>query len=456
MKIYNNIRLLGLIIILITTLFSANSCKDEDNASAPISIVNVYLEDLNSPVQDRLVTFARLGQTIRLEGSGFTGLKKIYINGYDTYFNPVFVTDNNVIFSISGKTPTMEANADERNTIRLVKDASSFMQTFTIKAALPEITSISHTLPAAGDSITIYGSGLTEISQIVFPGDVVVSSNIISDEKGTYCKVAVPAGLTEQGSIYVEGSNGGVYSPAYFNCNKCVILNFDGVGHHSSWGSTDGMITDSDLESGVVTGYPVASQGLYCAHRPSRIASFGASKNRCSEVWTSGSDATDNWRTYLTPYIPANTPVSDFAFQFDIYVPEVWNNTGFLKITIANDMNGGEWSKTCYNYVPWIVNGIQVPFKTQGWTTVTIPFSMFYAFSSTTTKYTFEDVIAYREAASNKNFGIMFENSDIKLSDITGKDTDATIFPSSVTSINVYTDNWRVVPLKPEKTYSDF
>lgn len=96
-----------------------------------------------------------------------------------------------------------------------------------------------------------------------------------------------------------------------------------------------------------------------------------------------------------------------------------------------------------------------VPFSTKGWVTVTIPLNKFYAFSSTDQAYTFENVLAYREAATWQNFGFFFENSDFKLSNITKNDADETEFVSSATSVKVYTDNWRVVSLvKPE--YSDF
>ena len=96
-----------------------------------------------------------------------------------------------------------------------------------------------------------------------------------------------------------------------------------------------------------------------------------------------------------------------------------------------------------------------VPFSTTGWVTVTIPFNKFYAFSATTTAFTFENVLAYREGASWQNFGMFFENSDFKLSNITGVETDETEFVSSATSVKVYTGNWRVVPLE-QPTYSDF
>jgi hypothetical protein len=459
-KIFSNNKfwLISLLIGLFAASITFIGCKSNDySATAPISVNAVYLENAKSDVPDRLVTFVRLGSAIRIEGTGFSGLKKVYINGYDTYFNPSFVTDNSMLISVSGYTPTIDAASGTRNTIRFVKDGTEFTYSFEIRSAAPSITSISNTLPAAGDTITIYGTGLTEISKITFPGSVVVSQGIISDKLGTYCKVVIPAGLTKSGSILVQGSNGGAYSPAYFYCKSGVILNFDDIGSQGywSWTSTGSMINNTDLESAAVVGAPVASQGKYCAHRPSRIAQFPAAKNRISEVWTSGSGTTDDWRTYLTSLVPTTTAVSNFAFQFDIYVPNEWNNTGFLKICLMNNFNGGEWSGTCYNYVPWIVNGVTTPFKTKGWVTVTIPFSNFYAFSSTSTTYTFEDVITAREKATYKNFGIYFENSDIKLSTITGKTTDTTVFTSSATSVSVYTDNWRIVPLT-QPTYSDY
>lgn len=451
------IKLSRILFIIVILGLGLSSCTDDNTASASISVNAVYLENASSTVTDREVTFCRLGQIVRIQGSGFEGLKKLYVNGYETYFNPAFVTDKNIIFTVSGDTPIMEASASERNTIRFVKDDTEYTYTFDIRSAAPTITSISNTLPGAGDTITIYGSGLTEISSITFPGDVTVTDGIVSAENGSYCKVAIPEGLTEGGSLLVIGSNGGVYSPAYFNRHDCVILDFDATGSQGYWGwsATGSMINASDLESGVVTGFPVASQGNYCAHHPSRQADFPAAKNRCSEVWTSGGGTTDDWRTYLTGIIPVTTPVSQVAFQFDIYVPSEWNNSGFLKICLYNSFNGGEWSGKCYNYVPWIVNSVSKAFKTDGWVTVTIPFSYFYAFSSTSTVYTFEDVIAARESVTYKNFGIYFENSDITLSNVTGKATDTTVLPSSATSVSVYTDNWRVVPLT-QPSYSDF
>lgn len=441
--------------LLASLLFT--SCDDDDDlsGSTPIVVNAIYLQNAQSTVPDREVEFIRLGQVMRIEGSGFTGLRRVYINGYNTYFNPVYVTDNSMLVQVGRNTPTSDADDNVRNTIRFVKTGVEKVHQFEIRAAAPTITSVSHTLPKAGETITIYGTGLVEIERVVFPGNVVVTEGIIDDEDGKFVVVTVPAGLTQGGSILVEGANGGAYSPAYFNYRKGVILDFDGTGQQGFWGwsETGSMINADDLESAVV-GTGNVSQGNYVPHRPSRLAQFSPAANRRSEVWTAGNDV-DDWRRDLASHIDPATPVSQVAFQFDIFVPDVWVNTGYLKILLFNSYNGGEWSGNVYNYVPWIDGKEVVPFQTEGWITVTVPFNKFYAFSAADGNFTFEDVLVAREGAQWKNFGIFFENSDFKLSDVTRNNSDTQEFASSATSVRVYTDNWRVVPLETPE-FSDF
>jgi hypothetical protein len=454
MRTFNNIWLL-LGLLMATVGFS--SCEEDEDPvnNAPINVNTVYLQDADSDVPDREVNFARLGQVLRVEGSGFEGIRELYVNGYNTYFNPVYVTNNNMLFRLSGETPTVEAEDAIRNTIRFVKPGTDYVHEFEIRASAPSISRVSHTMPRAGDPITIYGSGLVEIDRVVFPGDVEVTEGIVSDEEGEFVTVNVPDGLTESGAIFVEGANGGAYSPAYFNFKEGVILDFDGNGQQGFWGwEEDGsMINDEDLESANI-GTGNVSQGTYVAHRPDRIESFPANSTRLTEVWTAGNDV-DYWRGQLTPHIPASTPVSEVAFQFDVYVPEAWSGTGFLKICLHNSFNGGEWSGDAYNYVPWIEEKEVLPFETDGWMTVTVPFSDFYSFSDSEEEYTFEDVLVAREESSYKNFGFYFENSDFTLAQVTGNDSDEGEFVASETSIDVYTDNWRVVPLE-QPQYTDF
>lgn len=429
------------------------SCDNNDSEGGTITITRVFLEDVNSTVPDREVSFARLGQLLRIEGSGFTGLKKVYINGYSTYFNVVFVSNNSMLVSVSADTPILEADPSVRNTIRFVNDNSETTFKFEIRSGKPAISSISNTMPNPGETITVSGSGLTEVSKVIFPGNVEVTTGITSDEDGEFFIVTVPNGVSDNGgSLFVQTSNGGVYSPAYFNCKRGIILDFDGRGTQGSWSTATipGMIAPADLESATI-GKGNASHGKYVPHRPARLASIAPATGRATEAWTAGTGV-DNWRTQLTPFIPATTPLDKVAFQFDIYVPDAWKDSGYLKICTVNNFNAGTWAGGVYNYIPWLVDGKSVAFQTTGWVTVTIPLNKFYQWSKEAA--TFETVLAYREAATYQNFGIWFENADVKMKDVLGTES-AVEFPSKATSVKVYTDNWRIVPLDTP-VYNDF
>lgn len=134
--------LLGLLPLglLVMTPFLASCGDDNDDSGAAQMVINkVYLENASAEdsVYDREVSFARLGQLIRLEGSGFTGLKHVYVNGYDTYFNNALMTDNNVWITLNANTPVAKAEASVRNTIQLVKDNATYTYQFTIRASSP-------------------------------------------------------------------------------------------------------------------------------------------------------------------------------------------------------------------------------------------------------------------------------------------------------------------------------
>jgi hypothetical protein len=441
----------GRVSIIAMILFGLvlSSCSTDDDAGGGEIVVDaIYLQDVNSDVQDREVTFARVGQLLRLEGSGFTGMRRVFINGFQTDFNPVYVSDNSMLIRVSQDTPVLEAEDDVRNTIRLVKDNTERTIEFEIRSSAPSINKISHTLPLAGEEITVYGSGLVEVTKVIFPGGVEVTEGIVYDEEdGEFFTVTVPEGVSPDGGpIRIESANGEASSPAFFNVERGVILNFDGRGAIGEFGNT---IRQDELESAPL-GTGNVSQGTYVSHGPTDGEVFAAGRNRLSEVFTTGEES---WRSQITPFIPASTPLEEVGFQFDIYVPEAWAGSGYLKILLINNFNGGEWAGGVYNYVPWIVDGEVVPFETEGWTTVTIPFTDFYLYSDGG-DYTFGDLLQYRESATYKNFGIFFENSDFNLGQVTGG-SGSTEFPSSETSVQVYTDNWRIVSLETP-TVTDF
>ena len=72
---------------------------------------------MESSVPTAKSTLHGFGQVIRLSGSGLYGVRKVYINGYDTYFNRALVSDQSLLVQLNKETPVAEAEEEVRNTI---------------------------------------------------------------------------------------------------------------------------------------------------------------------------------------------------------------------------------------------------------------------------------------------------------------------------------------------------
>jgi hypothetical protein len=305
----------------------------------------------------------------------------------------------------------------------------------------------------------VYGANLHETTKVTLPGDVEVT-DITSDSEGKWYSFTMPSGVTAAGSITSEGANGTAVTPEYFNNRNCIILDFDGNGDQGfwSWSENGSMINDEDLADDPLN----SGRGKCFQAIPDRILEAGgvlASKSRATECWTGGNDSDlDDW-TRMTSYIPANTPLTEVAFQFDVYIPEAWGTSGQIQICLINNYNFGGYGSddSKYNgavafYIPWIVNGEATTYKNSGWETVTIPFSEFFKYKAdiedaTTTDPTFQTVIDDRNSAKYRNFGMGFVNTDFTY--------DGVEISSVVASPKIYIDNWRVVPCA-SFTVSDF
>ena len=431
-------------LIAIVAPLLASCSDDEDFQSVQMTISKIYLEDVNAKdsIYDRPVEFARLGQLIRIEGSGFTGLKKIYINGYETYFNNALMTDNNIWVTLNSDTPVDKADESVRNTILLVKDNTQLSYPFTVRAAAPSITSVSKTLPLAGETVVAYGANLQETTKITLPGGIEVTSGIVSDEDGKWFSFTMPSGVTQQGTITSEGANGIAVSPDNFNDARTIIINFDGVGDQDfwSWSETGSMINNEDLVDDPLT----SGRGKVFQVIPQRLIDAGgvaAGKGRATECWAKNLPDLSA--------IPVATPITDLAYQFDVYVPENWEGTGHVQITLVNNISWTGWGSSetksettvTYAWAPWLnADGSTTPFKTDGWQTVTIPLSEFSRFAveiaDGKTPY-FQEVIDLHDACSYAQVGIGFTNTDVVVGEVE--------IPAKICSQLIYIDSPRIV-----------
>ena len=431
-RIYKNKWALFTLLTLFTSFVFSSCNDDEGGSSTSMTVTKVYLENVNSSVPDREVVFARLGQTLRLEGSGFIGVKKVYINGYSTYFNPTFISDKSMLVTISRDTPTLEAPEEDRNTIRLEKSASnSVVYEFEVRAAAPSITRISHTMPQAGELITIYGTGLQNVTEITFPGNITVTENIESDDdRGRWCTVIVPNIGDNGGEIFLKSVNGGAYSPAYFNYKQGLLQNFEDVTPGNGAWST-GEVSD-DLTDVIPSGGGSLpkSQGTYRSlNKDAKTIAASENPVDLSRYWM-------NIARWSEVGIPLNTTAANCGVQMDIYFEGEWNS-GHIRFVLAD---GWGSSRYCVIYAPWAEGGNRTAVENPGgWFTVTFPFSGSADFEGKT----YADVLAQQDDATYKQTGPWLENGDINE------------VASQPTNLNVYFDNIRVVPLSARES-SDY
>jgi len=416
-------------VCLLSAVFAFTSCKDDDDAEkSPVTVNSVHLQDTKYP--DKLITFARLGNLVRLDGSGFTGITEVQVNGTSAYVNPTYMTNTSIIFRIPKDAPTSEAPENVRNTIKFIKGASEFVYEFDIRAAAPLVSGISHTLPQAGETITIYGSDLVEIDKITFPGDVIVTDGIVSDEDGKFCTVVVPSGITQSGALLVEGSNGGAYSPAYFNFREGITNNFDDVDTYS-WGG--GEISGNLTASIPSSGNGPKSQGNYRSLNKDGIT-FAVESNKQAWGWCNSA----KWTSILDGVIPFSSLAKDVAFQFDIYVANDWNS-GSLHIVMLDEFRPETLYE--YDYTPWIDNFKRGTFTSDSWFTVTIPLNKLEALSED--GQVFQSLMDKEATTNYHQYGVQFNNSKID-------DIDAI-----ATNVMIYYDNFRFVPLETPE-YDEF
>lgn len=439
---------------------------DEDNQGVPMSISQVYLEDYKSSVPDRPVEFARLGQMLRLEGNGFFGVKKVYINGYDTYFNRAYVSDRSMIVSINKDTPVSDCDPEVRNTIRLVKDKTELTYEFLIRNGYSIIKNISNTLPQPGETVTVTGSYLHETAKVTLPGGIEVTEGIVNDEDGEWFTFVMPSGVSEGGALISESPNGVTQSPAYFNERRGMLLDFDTEGKQGawSWKETGSMISNKP-EDGDLVNDPAGTGRGYCVQIvPDRLLTAGVAsgKPRVTECHTVG-DGDKDWENWarMADLIPAETPVTEIAVQFDIYCPEPWSGTGFFQLQLINNYNFAGFgsdddgkNNLIYCFTPWLetwTGGAIVPFSTSEWRTMTVPLSVINKYATLiadaeSATPTFQMVIDDRMAATYPNFAIGFVNTDFDYVNEAGE--TVTLKSTTFTGPKIYLDNWRIVPYK--------
>ncbi|MGH1433817.1 MAG: glycan-binding surface protein [Lewinella sp.] len=211
-----------------------------------------------------------------------------------------------------------------------------------------------------GDMISIVGTDLDEINEVIFPGDV--TATMFGQKTSTLIEVFIPLGtMTGVGNIKFITFEGQEFFSPEINIQgvdpvadpSLVFFDFDALG--SWWGDTGAVENDPALSLDGSSYYRVNA---------SLSGWTGA-------FWRNGSD---NF-----PGAAIGTNVDDYVLKFDINVLEPITG-GVFHWRLKDDGSEGFW----HRWAPWADSG---SFSTNGWITVTIPLNEFtddYGSGSTT------------------------------------------------------------------------
>jgi len=342
----------GLSLVLIGAVTSCS--KDDADLGAP-EITG--LRAITPAPADSMLTFVLPGQNVVIQGRNFGGLRAVYFDGVAADFNGALNTDHSIVLSVPTGIIFPSVQPEDMNKIKVVTLSGSTIYDFAVSPPPPVINSISNELAAPGTQITIKGAYLFTISQLIFPGNKVVSDGFQPTLDGSTLTVNVPAGVTgisATDSIQIN-TVGGATKAAFHN-NYGVVANFEDGDPDFGWQWWGG------IKSNDATAFP-DGWGNYIEIKPQNTINPG-----------DGSWYGDNRAVMIDAHAPwpgvdiTKTP-DNYAIKFEMNVKDSWKD-GALTIAINGD----------FDHLARLAFWETTPgYTTNGWQTITVPLSAFLA-----------------------------------------------------------------------------
>jgi hypothetical protein len=344
-KILHSYKLSLFVLTMMVAILQACE-KDEMNGPVITSVTNYAASPNDSAIQSLLP-----GQWVVLNGHNLQDAVQILFNGVPANFNSGLFADNHAVVQVPAVIPFPTVSQDKLNTIQYFTPHGSTTIQFNIVAPAPTIQAISNENANTGDSVYIYGTNLFLLTKVNVAG--IPITEYVSSPNGTSVGFVLPE-LTEGGPVVVANKSGKDSTVYHINDQvKGVLCNFDNVSTFS-WGTN---IDNSD------TDFP-SNRGAYAVlYSPVLSAGDGS-------WWNSQRSINTNAVQWI-PVSQLNDSIENYAFKFEINVPDDWQGTSIL---VLKDYT--------WTYValcePWKdANGNTFPYKTKGWRTITIPLTEF-------------------------------------------------------------------------------
>ena len=304
------------------------------------------------------LSFDNSGTLLYINGYNFQGLSKITF--------PVPGTNTALSFTVN-KTFTQAVAVIPPGTA--FKDSVRLYATYGIAAySYPppmSITSVSNENSAAGTTITINGTNLIGISQVLFPGGI--ASTQITSISVNQLTALVPAGISTSGNIIINGGLGTTASPTLFAGYLTSSMGYLCTFENQYAGDNSGFV-------GWTAGYANASSSA--TTYPGATGAVGVLIN--VSPMNAKSSPTNQGNTGIMqlnaiPWVADNNmTIDNYAMKFEIYVAKPWS-AGEIWISVGGWYG---WRNYAARYAPWETTPGGI-FQPSGWVTATIPLKQF-------------------------------------------------------------------------------
>jgi hypothetical protein len=245
---------------------------------------------------------------------------------------------------------------------------------------------------------------------VTFPGNVDVTTNIVTNASGTTMEVTVPAGVSATGGPLTVTNRYGVGTSflRFNDLNTGVLCNFDNINTINNWA---GVTISNDA-----TAFP-NNTGTYARMTYTGVAAGDGA------WWQGGRSINIETAGQWVPVANLVDPPANWAFKFEINTKVPWKGGMML---IDKDYSFNYQAR----YEPWAAAGGE--YKSEGWKTVVIPLSNFKQSSGTGAGFT--SLSTFLGTSGMGGFNIFFVNNG----------AGATAIPL----FDVAVDNMRVARIK--------
>ncbi|GAF03779.1 glycan-binding surface protein [Saccharicrinis fermentans] len=365
MKTIRNLNICGthILLLIFAMAFMFQSCEEyphEYEVAGGVPKID-YIRITTPEKSDSLIISASLNSTITIIGENLRSITEMWFNDKKAYLNTSFITSNALIVNIPNEIPGVVSDK-----IYMVAGKDTLTYDFNVVVPPPAPKSMLCEFVEDGDEAVIYGNYFIDDMnvplQVIFPGEVEGEVISVSDDFDEII-VKVPVGAAV-GQITVKSIYGSTRSSFFFRDDRNYILDWDNLDAAGGWRS--GVIASTE---------PTGISGNYVRFHGDMTGAVGETWNEDAHsfnLWNASNGRSDE------PFYEGD--LSAAVLKFECYVVEEWKASALQMIFtpysvsatnsyIADGMTPrGLW-------IPWASSG---SYRTEGWTTVTIPMSEFH------------------------------------------------------------------------------